>query len=394
MGVGLEQWRAAIGSFGGRGLIVAKSLLQGVLLGVAMVVRILLLLAGVESNPGPTNQETLNWLKVVANLSAREGLNAAITFFGNFPGDFHNFSSWKDNFLSEHKKMKQEAHIRLRKKCGGGGKQGAEPPSEFVPYNMMSDNKCTICKKLFNCENDLKDHIKTEHKTEVKRAFSKEAMQVVTEDEYYQEWLGTETTETLEEEEVKKKMQSLQQTNKLLVQNAESQSMATYTKVGDREGGVMDFKRIVLTPQENGTVKRSCVTQQLVDVTLRKRSKSGTENEDPNEKNKSKNTQKQQAQKVSGVVKHVAGESIHDQAAVVAKLVDKEGPEFAASLMKQSQELKEQKQFSPAQTAAILSGTNMTDRSMARLRTAHNKVLGSNPYERLHRKKGTCYPIR
>ena len=81
----------------------------------------------------------------------------------------------------------------------------------------------------------------------------------------------------------------------------------------------------------------------------------------------------------------MAGESLHDQAAVVAKLVDREGPEFAASLMKQSEELKEQKQFSPAQTAAIISGTNMTDRSMARLRTAHNKVLGNNPYASRHK---------
>ena len=71
--------------------------------------------------------------------------------------------------------MKQEVHTRLLKLCGGGGNHGTEPPSKFVPYDMMSEDKCAICKKTFNCENYLKDHIKTDHKIEVKRAFSKEA---------------------------------------------------------------------------------------------------------------------------------------------------------------------------------------------------------------------------
>ena len=45
-------------------------------------------------------------------------------------------------------------------------------------------------------------------------------MHVVIEDESYQKWLGTATTVTSEKEEEKKKMQSLPQTKKLLVESA------------------------------------------------------------------------------------------------------------------------------------------------------------------------------
>ena len=78
MGVDIGQWRAAIGRFGGGRdyrTAVSRNFLQKLLLHGEEVVRILLLLAGTEMNPGPTNQETLNWLKSVQ--SARQGAEEA-----------------------------------------------------------------------------------------------------------------------------------------------------------------------------------------------------------------------------------------------------------------------------------------------------------------------------
>ena len=70
------------------------------------------------------------------------------------------------------------------------------------------------------------------------------------------------------------------------------------------------------------------------------------------------------------MIKHVSGESVENQATVtvVASYVDRKGPEFAATLMKQSTKLKDHNKFTPAQTAAIIAGTNMTNRTMERLR--------------------------
>ena len=69
--------------------------------------------------------------------------------------------------------MRQEAHTRLLKSCGGSGNRGMEPPRVFVPHDMMSEGRCTICEKSFSHEADFKNHISDEHKAEVKKAFSK-----------------------------------------------------------------------------------------------------------------------------------------------------------------------------------------------------------------------------
>ena len=83
---------------------------------------------------GPTNQETLDWLK---NLSGRKysesNVEAAKVFFGKYDGTRKMFSLWTEKFLTEHKKVKQEAHTRLMKACGGSGKKFDIPPSDFVP---------------------------------------------------------------------------------------------------------------------------------------------------------------------------------------------------------------------------------------------------------------------
>ena len=56
---------------------------------------------------GPTNQETLDWLK---NLSVRKysesNVEAAKVFFGKYNGTRKMFSMWTEKFLTEHKKSK------------------------------------------------------------------------------------------------------------------------------------------------------------------------------------------------------------------------------------------------------------------------------------------------
>ena len=94
MGVDIGQWRSANGRFGGGKQyrkIVKRNLLQKLLFHDEELVRLLLLLARIESHPGPTNRETLNWLKYVQ--SAKQGVEAAKTFFGNCQGYHRNFKA-------------------------------------------------------------------------------------------------------------------------------------------------------------------------------------------------------------------------------------------------------------------------------------------------------------
>ena len=57
------------------------------------------------------------------------------------------------------------------------------------------------------------------------------------------------------------------------------------------------------------------------------------------------------------MVKHVAGENIENQAGLVARYLDGQGPKLAEAVSNKSKILKEQKKFTPEETAAIVSST-------------------------------------
>ena len=164
---------------------------------------------------GPTNYDTLIWLGNISSLSARDQVIEAKQFFGNFNKEHKGFIAWREPFLSESKSEKQAGHRRLMKMCGGSGKQGDEPPYEFVPHSMMDGDKCTKCDKQFDTLIELKTHIKNIHRVEVKTIFSKEALDVVDHEERYNEWLNTSTAITKEDDQ-SKKLQKLQASNTIL----------------------------------------------------------------------------------------------------------------------------------------------------------------------------------
>ena len=117
--------------------------------------------------------------------------------------------------------------------------------------------------------------------------------------------------------------------------------------------GVSKMKRTVYTTTGDGKVKTSVITQQFINVTARKR-QSNEQNPDPK---RSCNAEKFNAKKVENVVKHVAGENIENQAGLVARYLDGQGPKFAEAVSKKSKILKEQKEITPEETSAIVSST-------------------------------------
>ena len=76
------------------------------------------------------------------------------------------------------------------------------------------------------------------------------------------------------------------------------------------------------------------------------------------------------------------GENPENQAGLVAKYIDKKGFEFTAQVTQQSKQLKENRKFTPEQTASIAS--NLPESQMDKMRTIHNNVFGSNPYASRH----------
>ena len=351
-------------------------------LSLAKVLRLLLTRGGIEKNPGPTNGETLEWLKSLSSEKYSESnLEAAKTFLNGFVGGRKMFGSWREKFLSEHKRERHEAHRRLMKSCGGSGKDANIPPKEYIPYSLVVNvGKCGKCSEQFKSESDVKMHIQDEHKADVKKMFAKEALEMVTSDDKYVEWLKKSPLSTEMNEIVQ--MQQLKDANEILTERVNSQNRNAYVEIKEFDG-ISEMQRQVLKTNEDGTITTSVVTKQFLDVTTRKRKSTDGNNIDSQQK-KNINTLKNQSKKVENVIKHVAGESIENQAGLVAKYVDKKGLEFAAAVNKQSKQLKENHKFTPAQTAAIISSTNMPDSTMDKMRTVHNKNLGSSPYASRH----------
>ena len=117
-----------------------------------------------RSHQSIRNKETLEWLKVTNANSSRKGLHAAKVFFGYFPGDHRSFTSWKNNFLNEHKSKKQDAQRSLMKFLGGTGKHGENPPEDYIPediacFKFVTTNQCNKCNMQIEDEDNLKSHI-------------------------------------------------------------------------------------------------------------------------------------------------------------------------------------------------------------------------------------------
>ena len=61
----------------------------------------------IETNPGPTNHETLECIKqLTAKKFSDSKVEAARTFFGKYNGISKNFTLCSEKFLAEHKKSK------------------------------------------------------------------------------------------------------------------------------------------------------------------------------------------------------------------------------------------------------------------------------------------------
>ena len=107
----------------------------------------------------------------------------------HFGGDCTQLNSWKERFLMEHKKIKQDIQARLMRECGGTGDHFLNLPRDYVPDNMKSGTTCVVCDVEFEVEDSLDEHIRSIHKDIVKKTFSKEAFEMVMKSEDYTEWL-------------------------------------------------------------------------------------------------------------------------------------------------------------------------------------------------------------
>ena len=123
-----------------------------------------------------TNLEVLEWIKRNEGISQQAFLEEAQDFFGSFSGGKKKLSNLIEKLKEENKKRKRKAHTALMKECGGTGKEGSIPPTEYVPDCFANAATCKICGEKFKTNCELREHAKSLHNDEIIKVWSKDAL--------------------------------------------------------------------------------------------------------------------------------------------------------------------------------------------------------------------------
>ena len=76
----------------------------------------------------------------------------------------------------------------------------------------------------------------------------------------------------------------------------------------------------------------------------------------------------------------MSGGNVEMKTNILSRVIDTQGTNVAAGVVKNSKEIQMSNKLSKEQTAALISGSNMSDYQVKQLRTACNKELGQNPF--------------
>ena len=153
-----------------------------------------------------TNLKFKTWLKEIepASLSQEKLKNEAVKFSKEFVEvDKKTIAKVVDDFEKEHKKVVADASHSVFEEMGGqGGKTRGRrdvPPKNYFPRdeNLLKiiqnetnlQKNCIKCNTLLSSRVEMKNHIQLNHREELKKAFSKEAMSLVPFHSSYLPWL-------------------------------------------------------------------------------------------------------------------------------------------------------------------------------------------------------------
>ena len=280
-----------------------------------------------ESSINKTNKEVLEWSKKHLGKSQRALLDEAKTFFGTFVGSKERLHKLIVKSRDENKKRKRKAHSALMKECGGGGKEGSIPPEEYVPDCFQTDFVCKICEKSFDDTNELKEHAKYNHQEYLKICWSKDALENIYLYEEYKSWLEHQFEIDFDDSDNKNVEMSSQISS--------INSPQTIIKVSQK-GNIIQAQRETITCNKNGTIKRSILNEQYANISKRKHD--NDENEDPN---KPKKRTKHQSQGINEILEHMSGGNMEVKSSILSEVIDAQGPDIAACVVKNSKELKQ-----------------------------------------------------
>ena len=166
-------------------------------------------------------------------------------------------------------------------------------------------------------------------------------------------------------------------------EEGENSCSETFRITRTRSSGpnILETERSVFTVQDDGTKKKTVIKDIFAKVTTRntkKQKQEDKENSNPKKMKLSNEGMVKQARNIGNILNHVTAHDKESQAMLIAKMVDKNGPDFAKTVTENSKEIQEGLKLTTEETASITAGLGLPDRAAKKFRTGMNKSKGWN----------------
>ena len=106
-----------------------------------------------------------------------------------------------------------------------------------------------------------------------------------------------------------------------------AQSQEAYVKVSQK-GSIMETRRETITQNKDGTIKRSILTEQFANVTIRNHE--DVENDNPNHPKKRK---RHQIQGFNDILEHMSGGNVEIKSSNLSSFIDTQGADVALTVV-------------------------------------------------------------
>ena len=303
----------------------------------------------------PSNKETLDWYKeCLQNGKVSEEIfkREAVKFFNlsqeNSTKSKQIFKKEIDNFITMHKNTQRKLMRDLFEEKGGSGRNYEIPPTNFM--EEVTDEK------------------------ERRKSFTKIVCEEIKLSKQYQDWLGQNCC--LLPAACCLITGKITGEKKDLAEGSNNQ----INLVRERSSGrnIFDAEKTVITNCEDGTTKKSVIKETYAKITIRKK-RNQTDNENGKGNGISGSGEIKRAKAVDNILNHATEHDKGTKAALVAKIIDKEGSLFGQDILKKSKVMQETRQLNAEKTAGLITGVRGSEYLFRQIRTGLNNELGYSP---------------
>ena len=253
-----------------------------------------------------------------------------------------------DNFITMHKNTQRKLMRDLFEEKGGSGRNYEIPPTNFM--EEVTDEK------------------------ERRKSFTKIVCEEIKLSKQYQDWLGQNCC--LLPAACCLITGKITGEKKDLAEGSNNQ----INLVRERSSGrnIFDAEKTVITNCEDGTTKKSVIKETYAKITIRKK-RNQTDNENGKGNGISGSGEIKRAKAVDNILNHATEHDKGTKAALVAKIIDKEGSLFGQDILKKSKVMQETRQLNAEKTAGLITGVRGSEYLFRQIRTGLNNELGYSP---------------